>query len=594
VGGHAVELVVTDGSDATDTQNFTITVTNVNDAPTFTSAPITTATEDVFYIYNITTTDPDLADILDITFVTKPTWLSLFDKGDGTASLSGTPTNAHVGTHTVELVVTDSQLASDTQDFTITVANVNDTPTEIALSNNQVDENQPVETVVGTFTTTDPDVGDTHTYSLVAGAGDTGNDQFTITGNQLLTDAEFNFEEQSSYSILVRTTDQSGGFLDKNFTISINDLNEAPVIDDQILFTSENMSLTIDLLNIVTDEDEDDLDFTVTVEPDHGSINGTAPDLIYTPDSGYVGQDSFTISVDDGTVQPIGIITINILEHHCLSVDPASIHVIQYPGVTTTMDLSITNACSEIVDYEVFEGSVITFEEGFESGNIPTSQGWEVFHYGSTSNQWKVWSVDQTVYEGEYTAWVGYDNFHPSDEWLRSPVIDISALDNPYLSFSTWTNTLKPGATMEVWALDSTGVPLTDEPIWDLIEDENWDLIELEFRRVYLDLSSFVSEGAIRIDWRYVGQEGQSFALDDIKVGGADAIDWLSSDPALGSIPSSSTFDVTLTFDTTALASGTYTRSIFVRDPLFDLVEVPVEMIVGEYDYAIYLPLINR
>src|SRR6185503_528715 len=41
-----------------------------------------------------------------------------------------------------------------------------DTPTDISLSNTMVDENQPVNTLVGTLTATDPDPNTTFTFSL--------------------------------------------------------------------------------------------------------------------------------------------------------------------------------------------------------------------------------------------------------------------------------------------------------------------------------------------------------------------------------------------------------------------------------------------
>jgi hypothetical protein len=55
--------------------------------PQFTSAPVTTATEDVGYIYDITTSDLDVGDTLEITgtILPIPTWLFLDDNGDGTA-----------------------------------------------------------------------------------------------------------------------------------------------------------------------------------------------------------------------------------------------------------------------------------------------------------------------------------------------------------------------------------------------------------------------------------------------------------------------------------------------------------------------------
>ena len=104
VGDHSVVLEVSDGTE-TVSQSFTVTVTNTNDAPTFTSTAVTAATEDSAYSYAITTDDVDAGDTLAITASTLPSWLSLTDNGDGTASLTGTPTNAEVGDHSVVLEV---------------------------------------------------------------------------------------------------------------------------------------------------------------------------------------------------------------------------------------------------------------------------------------------------------------------------------------------------------------------------------------------------------------------------------------------------------------------------------------------------------
>ena len=101
-------------------------------------------------------------------------------------------------------------------------------PTDISISASSIAENQPVGTVVGNFSTTDPDVGNTFTYALVAGTGSTDNASFTISGNQLKTAASFNFEVKSVYSIRVRTTDAGGLTFDKEFTISVTNVNEQP------------------------------------------------------------------------------------------------------------------------------------------------------------------------------------------------------------------------------------------------------------------------------------------------------------------------------------------------------------------------------
>ncbi|MDX9954108.1 MAG: putative Ig domain-containing protein [Anaerolineae bacterium] len=124
VGDHAVVLHVTDSAGLSAEQTFTVTVTNVNDAPTFTSTPVTAATQGMLYTATVTATDPDLVygDALTLTATTLPGWLTLTDHGDGTATLSGTPSSADGGSHTVVLRVTDSGELFDTQTFTISVS----------------------------------------------------------------------------------------------------------------------------------------------------------------------------------------------------------------------------------------------------------------------------------------------------------------------------------------------------------------------------------------------------------------------------------------------------------------------------------------
>ena len=83
-------------------------------------------------------------------------------------------------------------------------------PNQPQLDNASVQENQPAGTVVGTLSTTDPDPGETFTYKLVAGTGDSGNGSFKIAGDQLTTRRVLDFEAQSTYSVRVRVEDSHG------------------------------------------------------------------------------------------------------------------------------------------------------------------------------------------------------------------------------------------------------------------------------------------------------------------------------------------------------------------------------------------------
>ncbi|MFN6103468.1 MAG: ELWxxDGT repeat protein, partial [Planctomycetaceae bacterium] len=116
-------------------------------------------------------------------------------------------------------------------EFTITVDNVNEAPSLLVLSTSSIAENQASGTSVGTFSTTDPDAGDTFSYTLVSGTGSTDNGSFTLDGGTLKTNAVFDFETKNSYSIRVRTTDQDGLFFEKQVAITV-EVQRAHLVKD--------------------------------------------------------------------------------------------------------------------------------------------------------------------------------------------------------------------------------------------------------------------------------------------------------------------------------------------------------------------------
>ncbi|MEP0985574.1 endonuclease [Ekhidna sp.] len=88
-------------------------------APSFTSTPVTSATENVAYTYNITSTGG--SGPLTLSATALPSWLTFNYAGNGAGSLSGTPTSVNIGTHTVSMQLTDgSDIAN--QNFNITVS----------------------------------------------------------------------------------------------------------------------------------------------------------------------------------------------------------------------------------------------------------------------------------------------------------------------------------------------------------------------------------------------------------------------------------------------------------------------------------------
>jgi gliding motility-associated-like protein len=103
-------------------------------------------------------------------------------------------------------------------------------PANINLTAVQLFENQASGTAAGTLHSVSADPNATFTYSLVSGSGDTDNARFQLAGNELRTASPLNYEQKALYQIRVRSTTQHGFYLDKEFTVQIEDVNEAPTL----------------------------------------------------------------------------------------------------------------------------------------------------------------------------------------------------------------------------------------------------------------------------------------------------------------------------------------------------------------------------
>jgi Ca2+-binding RTX toxin-like protein len=230
---YSVRLRTTDQSGLSFERQLTIGVNNVNETPTNLTLSNSTVAENQVIgtvVGNLSTTDTDTANTFTYSLVTGngATDNSLFTISGNQLRTNSVFDFETKNSYSVRLRTTDQDGLSFERQLTIGVNNVNETPTNLTLSNSTVAENQVIGTVVGNLSTTDPDTANTFTYSLVTGDGATDNSLFTISGNQLRTNSVFDFETKNSYSVRLRTTDQSGLSFERQLTIGVTDLNETP------------------------------------------------------------------------------------------------------------------------------------------------------------------------------------------------------------------------------------------------------------------------------------------------------------------------------------------------------------------------------
>ncbi|MHC4430577.1 MAG: cadherin-like domain-containing protein [Planctomycetota bacterium] len=74
--------------------------------------------------------------------------------------------------------------------------------------------------------------------------------------------------------------------------------NHPPIAESGEVTTQEDAPVSVVLVG--SDEDGDELIFSVETGPSHGQLSGTVPELIYSPGTNFNGSDSFSFKVNDG------------------------------------------------------------------------------------------------------------------------------------------------------------------------------------------------------------------------------------------------------------------------------------------------------
>ncbi|WAR18645.1 FAT4-like protein [Mya arenaria] len=160
---------------------------------------------------------------------------------------------------TMNVTVTDSGLPPQTisKFFKVIVEDVNEAPTELRITNNEVSEEAVIHTSVGTLLVTDDDLDQTYTFEIL------GSGVFIIDGNDLVVNNALNFEKSKSHEILVEVTDSGTPPRSRVFDIQINitDVNEPPTnitISKNVVPLDSPAGTVIGTLRVI-DEDEDQL-----------------------------------------------------------------------------------------------------------------------------------------------------------------------------------------------------------------------------------------------------------------------------------------------------------------------------------------------
>lgn len=220
-GTYTVTLTVSDGKKGEDTDSVEITATRGNRAPTITSRPVTTATIDQPYTYDVNAIDPDAGDVLTYSLPVAPTGMTI---NSSTGLIQWTPTAAQVGSQNITVRVQDQGGLFAEQNFTVAVT-APPTNRPPIITSTSVTTGIVGQVYSYDVEATDPDAGDVLTFSLPAKPDGmtidpaTGLIQWTPTTAQV-----------GDQNVIVHVQDQGGLFAEQSFTITVGSLPGNPPV----------------------------------------------------------------------------------------------------------------------------------------------------------------------------------------------------------------------------------------------------------------------------------------------------------------------------------------------------------------------------
>jgi alpha-tubulin suppressor-like RCC1 family protein len=215
---------------------------------------------------------------------------------------------------TIPMTMSDGINTSDPENVIFKIINVNETPTDIELSSISFDEDNSIGSEISNISIIDPDLNDSHVLEIDSEFGDSSKFEI-VDGNLRLTES-ISFHLIESLEIKILATDAGQLSFSKIFSITVNDINDAPVAVNDELTVLEDVLLTSTNV-IVNDSDEDtntdlmiinlssDKNGTITINPDNISID-------YIPEADFNGTEVITYTLSDGELTSTATLTVSV------------------------------------------------------------------------------------------------------------------------------------------------------------------------------------------------------------------------------------------------------------------------------------------
>jgi VCBS repeat-containing protein len=321
---YAVTVRVTDFFGSTFDQPVTVNVVNVNEAPIIANQIFSVSENSAngAGVGTVVSSDPDAGDTKSFSITAGNTGGAFgINISTGVISVAnGAALNFEAATaFNLTVRVADGGGLSSTATVTVNINNVNEAPF-IANQTFSVSENSANGTMVGTVVASDPDAGDTKSFSITAGnAGGAFNINTSTGVISVANGAALDFEAAAAFSLTVEVADGGGLSSTATVTVNINNVNEAPFIADQSFPVNEN-SINGTPIGTVAAGDPDagsTLSYSITGANPGGFVIDPVTGALSVGNSAAMNHEaspsfSFMVQVSDGALSASATVTVNV------------------------------------------------------------------------------------------------------------------------------------------------------------------------------------------------------------------------------------------------------------------------------------------
>ncbi len=243
-----------DPSGLFDNDTSTFTVLAVNDPPRITSQPVTGATRDSLYRYQVQAFDPDPGDSLSFSLTVAPQFLQIHSR---TGLISGIPALADTGRHNVTVRVQDLAGSSDTQSYILTVMYQNNPPVITRIPDQTVAEGGIFTSIVLDEFVSDPESGDEDLSWSYRG----NQDLLVVIDGQRLATIQIPDSEWFGVEHIIFTVSDPGGLFDEDTVrFQVLPVNDPPILELSELRIDDNGNHVVDLKPFAQDVDNSALE----------------------------------------------------------------------------------------------------------------------------------------------------------------------------------------------------------------------------------------------------------------------------------------------------------------------------------------------